>query len=209
MLRTFDMPRHYETKNKNGRHGPSTGVAYCFYVVLYSMPAIQKLDKIIIATQKPIYRLPICMSNAITQLPQNLYGLDAFSFENAYLRCIGEQLQNTLNDKGPLGKIYNSLTRYILVKHGGFQNKPRNKTYNCLKSPITRTLFVLKHEGKLHLKSTHQLSLDLASLEQAWVQEMQNEPQVDNPQAYKLLQKLLFVNITDLKQIILTPNGSL
>ena len=95
------------------------GVAYSFYAVPYSMPAIRKLDKKIIATQKSIYRLPKCMSNAITQLPQNLYGLDAFSFKNASLRCIGEQLQSALNDKGRLGKIYNGLTRYILAKYGG------------------------------------------------------------------------------------------
>ena len=130
-------------------------VAYSFYAVPYSMPAIRKLDKKIIATQKFIYQLPKCMSNAITQLLQNLYGLDAFSFKNAYLQCLGEQLQSAFNDKGRLGKFYNGLTHYILAKQGGSQNIPRIKTYDCLRSPITRTFFLLKHEGELHLKSTH------------------------------------------------------
>ena len=120
------------------------GVAYSFCAVPYSMPAIRKLDKKIIATQKAISRLPKCMSNAITQLPQNLYGLDAFSFKNAYFRCIGEQLQSALNNKGRLGKIYNGLTRYILGKNGGSQNIPRIKKQDCLRSPITRTLFLLR-----------------------------------------------------------------
>ena len=91
------------------------------------------------------------MSNAITQLPQNLYGLYAFSFKNAYLRCIGEQLQSALNEKGRLGKIYNGLTCYILAKHGGSQNIPYIETYDCLRSPITHTFFLLKHEGEPHL----------------------------------------------------------
>ena len=112
------------------------GVAYSFYAVPYAMSVIRKLDKKIIATQKSIYRLPKCMSNAITKLPQNLYGLDAFSFKNAYIRCIREQLQSALNDKGRLGKIYNGLTRYILAKHGGSQNIPRIKTYDCLDHPL-------------------------------------------------------------------------
>ena len=164
------------------------GVAYSFYAVPYSMPAIRKLDKKIIATQKSIYRLPKCMSNAITQLPQNLYGLDAFSFKNAYLRCIGEQLQSALNDKGHLGKIYNGLTRYILAKHGGSQNIPRVKKQDCLRSPITHTFFLLKHEGELHLKSTHSnFPLEMAPLELAWIQEIHNVPQVEHPRANKLL----------------------
>ena len=115
MPRTPHMPRHYETKDTVLR----PGVAYSFYAVPNSMPAIRKLDKKIIATQKSIHRLSKCMSNAITQLPQNLYGVDAFSFKDAYLRRIGEQLQSALNNKGHLGKIYNGLTHYILAKHGG------------------------------------------------------------------------------------------
>ena len=77
MPRTSHMPRNYEIKDKNGRHGPSTR-SCIFYAIPYSMLAIRKLDKKITATQKSIYRLPKCMSNAITQNPQNLCGLYDF-----------------------------------------------------------------------------------------------------------------------------------
>ena len=56
-----------------------------------------------------------------------MFGIEAFSLKNAYLRCIGEQLRNALNDKGKLGIIYRGLTNFILAKHGGVKNKPRIK----------------------------------------------------------------------------------
>ena len=86
------------------------GIAYSFYAVPYSLPTIKKLDKKIIGIQKVIYGLPKCASNIITQLPQDLFGLEAFSLKNAYLRCISEQLRNALNDPGRLGIIYKGLT---------------------------------------------------------------------------------------------------
>jgi hypothetical protein len=66
------------------------GIAYSFYAVPYSLPTILKLDKKIISLQKKICGLPNCTSNIITQLPQYLFGMEAFSIKNAYLRCIGE-----------------------------------------------------------------------------------------------------------------------
>ena len=45
------------------------GIAYSFYAVPYSLPAIKKLDKRIIALHKNICGLPKCLSNAVTQLP--------------------------------------------------------------------------------------------------------------------------------------------
>jgi hypothetical protein len=95
------------------------GIAYSFYAVPYSMPTIIKLDKKIIALYKKIYTLPSCTPNIATQLPHNLFGMEAFSIKNAYLRCIGEQLLHALNDTGRLGKIYIGLTNYILAKYGG------------------------------------------------------------------------------------------
>jgi hypothetical protein len=82
------------------------GIAYSFYAVPYSLPTIKKLDKKIIGIQKTICGLPKCTANVITQLPHKLFGLEAFSLKNAYLRCIGEQLRNALNDQGRLGIIY-------------------------------------------------------------------------------------------------------
>ena len=51
------------------------GIAYSFYAVPYSLPAITKLDKKIISIQKTICGLPKCTANAITQLPHDLFGL--------------------------------------------------------------------------------------------------------------------------------------
>lgn len=111
------------------------GIAYSFYAVPYSLPAIQKLDKKIIATQKTICGLPKCTANIITQLPHDSFGLQAFSLTNAYLTCIGTQLQAALNDPGKLGTIYRGLTQYTLAKYGGAQNIPCLKPTDCYRSP--------------------------------------------------------------------------
>jgi hypothetical protein len=95
------------------------GIAYSFYAVPYSIPAIKKLDKKIIALHKTICGLPKITSNIATQLPHELFGIEAFSLQNAYLRCIGEQLQNALNDKGIFGKFNYGLIQFILAKFGG------------------------------------------------------------------------------------------
>ena len=68
------------------------GIAYNFYAVPYSIPAIKKLDKNIIALHKIICVLPKNTSNIVTQLSYDLFGIEAFSLQNAYMRCIGEQL---------------------------------------------------------------------------------------------------------------------
>ena len=70
-----------------------------------------------------------------------MFGIEAFSLKNAYLRCIDEQLRNALNDKGRLGIIYIGLTHFILAKHGGAKNIPRIKYQNYIKSPTMNTLF--------------------------------------------------------------------
>ena len=115
------MPSHHETKIKMTDTIIRARIAYSFYAVPYSIPAIKNLDKKIIALNKIICGLPRCTSNTTTQLPHYLFRIDAFSLQNAYLRCIGEQLQNTLNDKGRLGKIYYSLTQFILAKFGALK----------------------------------------------------------------------------------------
>jgi hypothetical protein len=45
--------------------------------------------------------------------------MDAFSFKTAYLKCIGEQLRDALNDQGRLGTIYRGLTKYNMAKYEG------------------------------------------------------------------------------------------
>ena len=68
-------------------------IAYSFYVVPYSLPAIKKLNKKIIDVQKKICGLPNCTPNVVTQLLHDMFGIESFSFKNTYLRCIGEQLR--------------------------------------------------------------------------------------------------------------------
>lgn len=85
------------------------GIAYDFFAIPLSMQTIKKLDKKIIAQHKTTFGLTKCTSNIVTQLPHDLFGMEAFTFKNTYLRCICEQLRNVLNDTGRLGKIYNGL----------------------------------------------------------------------------------------------------
>ena len=118
------------------------------------MPTFRKLNKNIIALHKIICELPKCTSNIATQLPYDLFGMEAFSLKDAYLRYIGEQLQNALNDKGKLCKIYHGLIQFILAKFGGSEEITHIKYQDCVRSHITRTLFLLKHEAGVHLKST-------------------------------------------------------
>jgi hypothetical protein len=89
-------------------------IAYGFYIVVYSLPTINKLDKILISLQKDIYGLPKSSPNVMIQQPHTMFGLEVFSLQNAYLRCIGEQLREALKDTERLGTIYQGLTNYHL-----------------------------------------------------------------------------------------------
>ena len=138
----------------------------------------------------------------------NLFGIEAFSLQNAYLRCIGEQLQNALNDKGRIGKIYAGLLQFILAKYGGSKKITRIKYHHCVRSPITRTLFLLKHKAGIHLKSTlHHFLLTPSPLEIAWMQEAHTLHGLTPNTSLKLLHKLLTLNIITLEQIIM-PNDT-
>ena len=94
------------------------------------------------------------MSNAVTQLPHDMFGTKKNSFKKAYITCIQEQLINALNDKGRLGRIYKGLIQHILAKHGGAQILTRTSPHDCTRSPIMRSLFLLKKTSGNHLKST-------------------------------------------------------
>ena len=185
------------------------GIAYSFYTVLYSLPAIKKLDKKIIAIQKKICGLPKCTPNVVTQLSHDMFGIEAFSLKNAFLRCIGEQLRNALNDKGKLGIIYRGLTHFILAKYEGAEKIPRIKHQDYIRSPITRMLFLIKKAGGAHLRSQiDNFPLKAISLEQMWCQLSEIQfPQINPIQTFKFLHKLLLQNIYEIKHITL-PNGT-
>jgi hypothetical protein len=182
------------------------GIAYSFYAVPYSMPNITKLDKKIIGLQKTICGLPKSIPNITTQLPHDQYGLDAHSLKTEYLTCIGKQLRNALNDPGRLGLIYKGLTNHIFAKYGGSQHLPLLNKEACLHSPIARTLFLLKHNGKVHIQTedttfTH-TETPLATI---WLQKATNYPTITPNINRKYLHHLLLLSITTLEQITL-PN---
>jgi predicted double-glycine peptidase len=70
----------------------------------------------------------------MAQLPHTMFGLEAFLLRNAYLRCIGEQLWDALNNTGRLGTIYEGLTNYIFAKNNGAQIIPRITKQACVQS---------------------------------------------------------------------------
>ena len=151
---------------------------------------------------------PKCTPNIVTQLPHDMFGIEAFSLKNAYLRCIGEQLRNALNDKGRLGIIYRGLTHFIQAKHGGAENIPRIKYQDCTRSPTTRTLILIKKTRGAHFQSNiDNFPLKATPLEQIWCQLSTIQlPQINPTQTLKLLHKLLLHNIYEIKHITL-PNG--
>ena len=57
------------------------GIANNFDAVSYSLPGIIKLDKKIIAIQKKICGLPKCTPNMVTQLPHEMFEIEAFSLK--------------------------------------------------------------------------------------------------------------------------------
>jgi hypothetical protein len=142
------------------------GITYSFYVIPYSLPALKKLDKKLILLQKKICGLPNCTPNITMQLPHGSFGMQAFSLQNAYLRCIGEQLKEALNDTSKLSIIYRGLTHFILAIYGGAVNIRHLTSHDCIRSLITRTLYLLKTAGGIHLQSTlHNFLLLPTSLE--------------------------------------------
>ena len=113
-----------------------------------------------------------------------------------------------LNHKGRLGIIYRGLTHFILAKHGGAKNIPRIKHQDCIRSPTTKTLFLIIKLGGTHLCSKiDNFPLKATPLEQMWCQLTTIQLlQIHPTQNLKLLHKLLLQNIYEIKHITL-PNG--
>src|SRR6202022_304265 len=101
------------------------------------------------------------------------------------------------------------LLQFILAKYGGSQEITGIKYHHCVRSPITRTLFLLKHKAGVHLKITiNNFLLTPSTLETAWMQEVQMLHGFNPNTSLKLLHKLLIHNITTLDQITM-PNGTI
>jgi hypothetical protein len=184
------------------------GIAYGFYTVAYSMPTINKLDKILIRLHKSICGMPKSTPNIMTQLPQNMFGLEAFSLRNAYLHCIGKNLRDALNDSSRLGIIFQGLTNYIFAKNGGAQNIPRITQQACVRSLTTRTIFLLKHIAGTHIRNNKDgFILSPTPLETMWLTQAHQRSNININLCHHLLNKLFIYHIASLSQITL-PNGT-
>ena len=176
------------------------GIAYSFYAVPYSMPTITKLDKKIIGLQQAICGLPKSTPNITTKLPHDQYGLAARSLKTEYLNCVGKQLRNAFNDPGRLGIIYKGLTDYIFAKYGRAQQLTSLNKEACLHSPTSRTLYLLKHNGKAHIQADHITFPHIdTSLAKIWSQKASNYPTLTPDLTKKYLHQLLLLNITTLE----------
>jgi hypothetical protein len=171
------------------------GIAYGFYSIAFSL-------------HKSIYGLPKSGPNVMTQLLHSMFGLEAFSLRNAYLRCRGEQLLDALNNTGRLDIIYQGLTNYIFAKNGGAQNIPRITKQACVRSPISRTLYLSKHVAGTHIRK-HQdnFLLSPTPLETEWLTQAHAHLNLNINLCHHFLRKLLHSYITNLSQITL-PNGT-
>jgi hypothetical protein len=182
------------------------GIAYSFYAVPYSMPNIAKLDQKIIALQKAICGLPKSTPNITTKLPHEQFGLNAHSLSTEYLKCIGKQLRNALNDPGRLGIIYTGLTNHILAKYGGSQYLPLLNKEACLHSSTARTLYLLNHNGQAHIQTDKiEFPHNDTPIATIWFQKTINHPNITTTLNCKYLHQFLLFNITTLEQITL-PN---
>ena len=176
-------------------------IAYGFYAIAFFLLTIHKLDKIIIKLQKSICGLSKSFSNVTTQLPYNLFGLNAFSLRKSYLRCIGEQLRDILNDPGILGSIYQGLTNYIFSFFGGFKN-PNISPPTCIQSPTICTIYLLKTLRCIHLcnkmDSFHQnkTPLEIQCLAQQTI-----HPYITEQTSLHYIHKLYLLNITNIIQL--------
>jgi hypothetical protein len=182
------------------------GIAYSFYASPYSMPDILKLDRKLIAFQKAICGLPKSTPNITTQLSHELFGINAFSLKIAYLTCIGEQLQNALNDPERLEKIYQGLTNYIFTKHGGAELLDTLTKKACKNSSKARTLYLLKHKEEAYIKSFHENHhIGKPPLAKIWFEKAMQHQRLLIELSHKYLNILLLSNITTFEQITL-PN---
>ena len=102
-------------------------IAYAYYAVPFSKPDIKKLDKILSKLTKDICHISKSTANILTHLPHENFGINATSLLPDYVRCIGQQLLQALNDPGQLGTIYQGLTKHLTAKYGGSLHLPKLK----------------------------------------------------------------------------------
>jgi hypothetical protein len=93
-----------------------------------------------------------------------------------------------------------------LEKYGGSQYLPLLNKEACLHSPTSRTLYLLKHNGKAHIQTENTTFPTMETpLTTIWLQKATIYPTITPNLSRKYLHQLLLLNITTLEQITL-PN---
>jgi hypothetical protein len=93
-----------------------------------------------------------------------------------------------------------------LEKYGGSQYLPLLNKEACLHSPTSRTLYLLKHNGKAHIQTENTTFPTMETpLTTIWLQKTTIYPTITPNLSRKYLHQLLLLNITTLEQITL-PN---
>ena len=190
-------------------------IAYVYYTIPFSKPDIKKLNKIISKLTKEICHMPKSTTNFLTQIPHDNFGINATSLIPDYIRCIGQQLIQALNDPGQLGTIYQGLAKHIAAKYGGSLHLPKLNQQACVRSPIARSLFLLEREYEIHVKTAiRAFPIKITPLEKAWKTNPNYNTltELSKSKTPKYLDKLYIYGITTLPQIqnlatgtILTP----
>ena len=179
-------------------------IAYAYYVVPFSKSDIKKMDKIISKIIKKTCKIPRSTANILTHLSHENFGINTTSLLPYYIHCIGQQLLHALNDQGQLGTIYQGLTKYITARYGGSLHLPKLKQQACSRSPIARTLYLLKKEYEIHIATANKaFSVKQTQLESTWKTAPQyaSLTESDKLQTQKFLDKLYTYGITTLPQI--------
>jgi ribonuclease HI len=195
----------------NGLNGLKPRIAYAYYAVSFSKSDIKKLDKIISKITKKTCNIPKSTANILTHLPHENFGINMTSLLPDYVHCIGQQLIQTLNDPCQLGTIYQGLTKYITAKYRGSLHLPKLKQQACSRSPIARTLFLLKREYEIHVTTTNKaFPVKKTPSEITWRTNPIYHTLSDHSkiQSQKYLDKLYTYGITTLPQILNKTNTS-
>ena len=192
-------------------------ITYAYYAIPFSKLDIKKFDKKFSKLTKNICHIPKNTANILTHLPHENFGINATSLLPDYVRCIGQQLIQALNDPGQLGTIHQGLTKHITAKYGGSFHLPKLKQQACIRSPIPRTLFLLEREYEIHVTSAKRsFPIKKTPLEQTWITSPNYANLTENSitKTQKYLNKLYIYGITTLPQIqkpntkiILTPKN--
>ena len=126
-----------------------------------------------------------------------------YSQDSTYLKCIGEQFRDALNDQGHMGTIYKGLTKIWMAKYGGSTTFIKITTVACLHSPTTRTIILLIENDVQINSNVHTICTEI---KQQWKNIKHKLRIQQQASTQKLLFKLYTFNIYTFNDITM-PNG--